>query len=390
MFKRLASCLIIVLCISTAAMAQKPTIRISAWYWLNSAPKADWEGDFVTMKNLGFTDVLISWGLDTAGLITRKQDTTQAIRWAQKAGMGAYLIVWQPEANSLPRTPEFVHVNAEGKAIDSMDVFNPKWRATDWKHYLQEIAKTYGHEPAMAGYVFDDSFSGGQASYGPYEEKVFGAPLPRKPTDPRWEEWKEARQGWWEDWAKDTVKYIRDIDPNKQHEIYLEDTSDRIMNEARNANGGVDFARVARHFDAVGGYTMPKWTSAPDSDQKVSELTKNAIEGVRKIIGPKKKMIFTFWSANIAEEFAPGPAVYPSAAQIQSICEEALKLGIRHLDMYGYRIGQYRATRAEMARMMPAEPAPYIMTGQFPQKFMWDRPEIHTELGKYLRSLNQR
>jgi hypothetical protein len=162
------------------------------------------------------------------------------------------------------------------------------------------------------------------------------------------------------------------------------------MNEARNANGGVDFARVAQHFDAVGGYTMPKWTSAADSDQKVSKLTKDAIEGVRKIIGPKKKMIFTFWSANIAEEFAPGPAVYPSAAQIQSICEEALKLGIRHLDMYGYRIGQYRATRAEMARMMPAEPAPYLMTGQFPQKFMWDRPEIHTELGKYLRSLNQR
>lgn len=176
MFKRLASCLIIVLCISTAALAQRPTVRISAWYWLNSAPKADWEGDFVTMKNLGFTDVLISWGLDTAGLITRKQDTTQAIRWAQKAGMGAYLIVWQPEANSLPRTPEFVHINAEGKAIDSMDVFNPKWRATDWKHYLQEIAKTYGHEPAMAGYVFDDSFSGGQASYGPYEEKVLERP----------------------------------------------------------------------------------------------------------------------------------------------------------------------------------------------------------------------
>ncbi|HZY63400.1 MAG TPA: hypothetical protein VFE38_12845 [Edaphobacter sp.] len=390
MLKRFIGYVILLLCIGVPAFAQKPAIRISAWYWLNSAPKADWEGDFVTMKNLGFTDVLISWGLDTAGLVTRKEDTTQAIRWAQKAGMGAYLIVWQPEANSLPRTPEFVHVNAEGKPIDSMDVFNPKWRSTDWKHYLQQIAKNYGHEPAMAGYVFDDSFSGGEASYGPYEEKVFGAPLPRKPSDPRWAEWTKARQGWWEDWAKDTVKYIREIDPNRQHEIYLEDVAGRIMDQAHNANSGVDFARVARHFDAVGGYIMPRWTSAPDSNQKVLQLTKDSIEGVRKIIGPKQQIIFTFWSANAAEEFAPGPAVYPTAAQIQSICEEALKLGIRHLDMYGYRIGQYRATREEMARMMPAEPKPYVLTGQFPQKFMWDRPEIHTQLGAYLRSLNKK
>jgi hypothetical protein len=56
--------------------------------------------------------------------------------------------------------------------------------------------------------------------------------------------------------------------------------------------------------------------------------------------------------------------------------------------MYGYRIGEYRATREEMARMVPREPVPYMLTGQFPQKFMWDRPEIQTELGAYLRSLN--
>jgi hypothetical protein len=42
-----------------------------------------------------------------------------------------------------------------------------------------------------------------------------------------------------------------------------------------------------------------------------------------------------------------------------------------------------------MARMVPAEPAPYILTGQFPGKFMWDRPEIHQELSKYLIGLNQ-
>ena len=390
MFIRAISSLLIILCTGPFLFAQKPAIRISAWYWLNSAPKTDWEGDFTTMKNLGFTDVLLSWGLDTAGLITRKEDTKQAMRWAYKAGMGSYLIVWQPEANSLPRIAEFVHINADGKVLDSLDVFNPAWRSTYWKNYLQEIAKIYGHQPGMAGYVFDDSFSGGNVSYGSYEEKAFGAPLPRKPTDPRWKEWTKMRQDWWEDWAKDTMKYLRAVDPNQRHEIYLEDTSDRITNESRNSIAGVDFARVARHFDAVGGYTMPRWTSAPDSDQKVSELTKNSIESVRNVVGDKKKIIYTFWSANVAEELNNAPAKYPTAAQIKSVCEDALKLGIRHLDMYGFRIGEYRATKAEMKRMMPPEPAPYVLTGQFPRKFMWDRPEIHTELGDYLRGLNKK
>jgi hypothetical protein len=56
--------------------------------------------------------------------------------------------------------------------------------------------------------------------------------------------------------------------------------------------------------------------------------------------------------------------------------------------MYGYRIGEYRVSKEEQARMVPPEPAPYVLTGQFPQKFMWDRPEIHDELAKYLRGLN--
>src|SRR5205823_11305624 len=78
-------------------------VRISAWYWLNSAPKESWQGDFITMKNLGFTDVLVCWGLDLAGIVTRKTETRQAMQWAHKAGLGVYLIVWQPSANSLPR-----------------------------------------------------------------------------------------------------------------------------------------------------------------------------------------------------------------------------------------------------------------------------------------------
>jgi hypothetical protein len=379
----------IILCGSTFAAPQSNTpIRVSAWYWLNAAPKADWEGDFVTMKNLGFTDVLICWGLDLSAITTRKADTKQAMQAAHKAGLGAYLIVWQPNANSLPRKSEFMQVNAAGKELLSFDVFNPQWRRTQWKNYLQDIARTYRDEPAMAGYVFDDSFGSSTISYGAYEEKTFGAPLPRKPEDPRWAEWTKARQGWWEDWAKETVQYIRAMDANTNHEIYLEDTINSIINKKRQEGSGVDFARVAKYFDAVGGYTASGWSTNVDSQKKVLAVTENAIKSVRQMVGPDKQIKYTFWSANSAEERKPGAAKFPTASQIQEICELSLKLGVRHLDMYGYRIGDYKASREEMARMVPAEPAPYVLTGQFPQKFIWDRPEIQTDLGNYLRGLN--
>ncbi|MEY2427753.1 MAG: hypothetical protein QOJ40_638 [Verrucomicrobiota bacterium] len=384
--------IIAILCTCDSGWAREasPRVRVSAWYWLNSAPKADWEGDFTTMKNLGFTDVLLCWGVDLAGIVTRKAETKQAMQWAHKAGIGVYLIVWQPSANSLTRIPEFMQVDGNGKVLETFDVFNAKWRSTEWKTFLQSVAKTYGDEPAMAGYVFDDSFGSGNISYGPYEEKLFGSPLPRKPEDPRWDEWTKARQGWWEDWARDTIGYIRALDSNPQHEIYLEDTISQITTPKRQESMGLDFARVARHFDAVGGYTTPVWTTNLDSEKKVLQLTEHAIESVRKMVGPDKQIVYTFWSANIVEENNRGPAAFPTAAQIQQVCEQALKLGVRHLDMYGFRIGEYRVKREDMGRMVPAEPAPYILTGQFPEKFMWDRPEIHTELGSYLRGLNQK
>jgi hypothetical protein len=391
MLKRVLMCVVMMLVVaeSTAlAAAGKPKVRVSAWYWLNSAPKENWEGDFVSMKHLGMTDVLLCWGVDLGGIVTRKAETKQAMEWAHKAGIGVYLIVWQPSANSLPRDPQFLQVDVNGKQLNTLDTFNPKWRATQWKGFLQEVARLYAKEPAMAGYVFDDSFGSLNVSYGEYEKKVFGEPLPRKPADARWDEWTKARQGWWEDWAKDTVRYIRDIDPNREHEIYLEDTIGRITNRKQQASTGLDFSRVAQHFDSVGGYTSPRWTTNADSQSKVLQLTTNAITSVRNMIGPEKKIVYTFWSANIAEEFNKEAAKFPTAQQIKEVCDAAMSLGVRHLDMYGYRIGEYRVGREQMAKMMPAEPAPYVLTGQFPQKFMWDRPELLRELGPYLRGLN--
>lgn len=94
---------------------------------------------------------------------------------------------------------------------------------------------------------------------GEYEQHAFGGPLPKKSDDPGWDKWVTMREKWWEDWAKDTVKYIRAIDSDKSHEVYLEDFIGSVVDPNRPNNVGLDFARVARYFDAVGGYTMSNW-----------------------------------------------------------------------------------------------------------------------------------
>lgn len=382
---------VLILFFGAGSYAQSPRIRISAWYWLNSAPKVDWQGDFVTMKNLGFTDVLLGWGLDISAAGTRIQDTREAMHSANQAGLHAYLFVWQPTANSLPRSPEAMQVDSAGHQLDSFDVFNPQWRSTEWKSYLQKVARAYAHEPGMSGYVFDDSFEAGgnrTISYGAYEKRVFGEPLPRKPGDPRWDAWCKARERWWQDWARDTVQYIRAVDPDPHHEIYLEDYFPNIVGPGQRGSLGLDFLKVAQYFDAVGGYTTTSWDSSPDSGEKAAEKTVEALTKIRKMIGNQKQIIYTFWVANQPEERKPGAAQYPTSDQIRMLCEAALRLGIRHLDMYGYRIGDYVIDKKDMARWVPPEPAPYKLTGQFPEKFLWDRPQVHQGLADFLRSLN--
>lgn len=373
----------------STARAQQPKVRISGWYWLNAAPKTEWQRDFRDMKQLGFTDVLMCWGVDLTGVVTRKHDTLEAMREAHQAGLGIYLIIWQPEANSLERDPRYLQTDANGQVYNRFDVFNPEWRNGAWKRYLQDVARTYRDAPGFQGYAFDDSFGGsGTISYGPWEEKQFGGPLPRRPSDPGWDRWTKMREEWWEQWGIDTVRFVREIDPNPKHILYVEDAVSSLFNPGRKDGYGLDYGRVMRHFDAVGGYTTPAWTSDPNTDATVIAGTDDAINKVRMASGNSKPLIFTFWSANIKEERLPGPAVHPTAKEIEAICNEALRLGVHHLDMYGYRIGEFRVPKEQVKAQMPSEPASYVITGQFPKKFMWDRPEIKTELGTYLRNLN--
>jgi hypothetical protein len=151
----------------------------------------------------------------------------------------------------------------------------------------------------------------------------------------------------------------------------------------------VDFGRTAKAFDAVGAYTEARWDGTPDSSRRAVAQTRRVLEKTRAAIGPDKKIIYTFWAGNILELRTTGPAKYPTFEQIRDICETALKCGIRHLDMYGYRIGDFMVTDENWARKRPPASGPYPVTDPFPQKYLYDRPELHERLGEYLHGLRR-
>lgn len=389
--------------ISAAPNSGKKHIRISAWYWLNSAPKNQWQRDFRQMADLGFTDVLLAWGYDSAAFGIRIEDTKDAMKWAHQAGLGSFMCIWHPTHNSLERHPDVVQIDAAGHHLFTFDTFNPQWRRTAWRDYLQKVAHAYGGLPGMAGYVFDDSFGIGPIevfggprskpedryiSYGEVERKAFGSELPKKRSDPDWQKWIDARARWWNEWAADTVKFIRKADSNPQHIIYLEDGAGVLSPDTLNRTG-VKFGEVAQPFDAVCAYIAPAY-SAQDSAEKIVAATRHSIDTVRALAGSKKRIIFTFWVADAATERSPGPAAYPTVDQIRKVSETALALGIDHLDMYGYRIGEYQATTEEWPSRRPGNGPTYPITGQFPKKFLWDRPELFPGLKQYFSELNSR
>ena len=368
--------LVWVLLAPAIALAQSSPVRVSAWYWLNSAPASEWGRDFRTIRNLGFTHAVLCWGLDLAAVSLRPEDTRQALALCRRAGLGAYLVIWHPTHNSLERKPEFQQKDIAGRLRLSFDAFNSQWRGTQWKSYLQTVASVLRDEPAFAGYVFDDSFL-----IGPIER--FGGPSGKPPE--RILPGGDQRAAWWEQWARETVQFIREVDANRSHEIYLEDGEYVLGRQARQAVG-LDFGRVAKHFDAVGAYTAKPWDS-PESGTRLARHTREILEKTREAIGPDKKIIYTFWVANQVELRKPGRSRFPTVEQIRLIADTALQFGIQHLDLYGFRIGDWAVKEEEWPQRRPGRGKTYPLTGSFPGKFLYDRSGIHDELRAYLRGL---
>lgn len=56
---------------------------------------------------------------------------------------------------------------------------------------------------------------------------------------------------------------------------------------------------------------MSGWIADADSSARVVQTNADAIKTVRKLAGPQKRIIFTFWTANEREERLPDPAKFP-------------------------------------------------------------------------------
>ena len=371
-------------------------VRVSAWYWLNSAPKTQWGADFRAMKELGLTDVVLVWGLDATAFATRIPDSHEAIRTARKAGLGSYLFVFHARHAAMAHDPAFEQVDAEGHALFAFDAFNRTWRQTQWKTYLQTLAREYGPEPGMAGYVFDNSFAIGRIgaidgaapvpeasylAYGAAERKMFGRKLPTSPADPGWAEWTRVRAQWWSDWAAETREAIRGVDADAGHEIVLED-GDNTIDPDTESRVGLKLGMVTRSFDAMCAYWAPDY--GHESLQGLAGGVTAYLTRMRGAIGVGTALEFTLRLSDGATEDLPGHAEQPTVAQIRAAVDAALAMGVRRIDLYGYRMGVYHLDGKGWKRYQPGTAADYPLTGQVEGKFLVDRPEIWGGLKDYL------
>ncbi len=419
---------------------QEKTVRISTWYWLNSIEQEKWSQDFETIAKAGFTDIVLCWGLDSAAVVSQKTNTKLALDICQKNNLHAYLFIWHPTHNSLIRQPEFQQVDNKGNLLFTFNLFHRKWRATQWKTYLQEVAGLYQAHPAFSGYVFDDTFFTGPVdsfggsfdkrgdfvSYSKYDEENFQDWLvkkyqtieklneawqekfedwklvkaPRNITEQNalvWEDWTQARKSWLHEWAEDTVNFIREIDKSPSHEIYVEDTQE-VLGVATSKSldsyrpitvkdaVGVDFGYITQPFDAVCGYTFFNWDNE-ESLEKALSATKDALALTREKVGKDKKIIHTFWVSEINFSKAL-PLKYPTAEQIGTITKLAISLGINHIDYYAFRVGDWRVDEQEWKKLCPGSNEKYPVTKPMKDRFLCDRPEILKNLSKIHQELN--
>jgi hypothetical protein len=367
---------------------------------LNSTSKQQWPADFTAMRQLGITDVVLVWGLDAAAFSTRINDSHAAIRAAHDAGLGSYLFVWHARHNALTHNPRFQQVDAAGHTLFAFDTFNTAWRATQWKIYLQTLARAYSHEPGMAGYVFDNSFAIGDIgtidgpspdpavsflSYGAAERKMFGKQLPLTPEDPAWPEWTRARQLWWAQWASDTRRFIRAIDANPKHKIILEDGDNTIDPDAE-ARAGFKLQTVIASFDNMHVYWAPSY-SAPGIDDTLASSVTTYLTRMRAAVGPGKELSLSLRLSEGDTEDTPGHAEKPTLDQVRTIIDAALATGVRDIDLYGYRMGVYHLDGPGWRRYRPGRGATYPLTGQIEGKFLVDRPELSTGLKAYFHQI---
>jgi len=417
--------------------------RFSVWYWLNAVPKEEWSDDFSMIAKNGFTDVILCWGYDLSAFRLRKQDSLEALEICRRNNLGAFLLIWHPIHNSLllEANPEHLQVDNLGNKRFSFNLFSPEWRNSQWKRYLQDLAFTYKASEAFSGYALDDSFALGPiSSFGGMEGVKAGdfvsysesdaerfrewlrshyetlsrlngnwasnysdwsdlSPPTTIDSESIWKDWTDARTEWLEDWARDTMRCIREVDPDPDHIVYIEDLASVLGMESSKSDFsprpinvvdaiGLRFGQVTRHFDRLGAYTMPSSWDSEDSLEKALELTDAVVEETIAQAGGPDQLVYTFWISDSKQVFSPGPVTRPTAEEIWEISQLAIEKGVKHIDYYAFDVGGASlADEAEWKRYLPGSDANYPLAKQFRQTWLKDRPDgVLEELGLLIKA----
>jgi undecaprenyl pyrophosphate synthase len=134
----------------------------------------------------------------------------------------------------------------------------------------------------------------------------------------------------------------------------------------------------------VGAYTAFNWDKT-NALQEALTSTQEVLKEMRRIVGDDKKIVYTFWVASW--DMSPRELAHPTGEEIARIAQQAVDLGIRHVDYYGYRIGDWRVTSEEWLRLLPGIGKSYPVTKQLPGKFLRDRREVFLNLAEFNRKL---
>jgi hypothetical protein len=102
------------------------------------------------------------------------------------------------------------------------------------------------------------------------------------------------------------------------------------------------------------------------------------LQELRAQVGNGKQIIYCFWVA--AADFRKPAGEFPNARQITRITEAALKLGVRHISYYAYRIGDWRLTQSQWEAFASRQTPDYPLTGPLPNRFLCDRPSLRQQL----------
>ena len=120
-----------------------------------------------------------------------------------------------------------------------------------------------------------------------------------------------------------------------------------------------------------------------------SDASDTLLQELRAQVGDGKQIIYCFWVADA--DFRKPAGEFPNAQQITRITEAALKLGVRHISYYAYRIGDWRLTQSQWEAFASHQTPDYPLAGPVPNRFLCDRPSLRQQLKQeHLRLQSER